>query len=172
MYIASLCKRKLVTIDHRATLAQAAQRLREEHVGLLVVTQATDEGPQAQGVVSDRDLAIEVLARGLDGARIEVGRLVTDRLVACADSADLDEAIELMRANGVRRLLVRNAQSQLVGLVALDDLIEACAAQLSALARVVGAGVERETTERAALAAAAQPPVRIPAVGTAGWQMR
>jgi hypothetical protein len=46
------------------------------------------------------------------------------------------------------------------------------AAPLSALARVVGAGIERKTTERAALAAAAQPPVRIPAVGTAGWQMR
>jgi len=64
---------------------------------------------------------------------------------------------------------VSGAQGQLVGIVALDDLLAACAEQLGALAQVVKVSLAREVQERAALAAPPLPPLRVPAMGTAGW---
>jgi CBS-domain-containing membrane protein len=169
MSLATICTRHVITVDAGASLAEAARRLREHHVGALVVTRATPEGVAVAGVVTDRDLAVEVLARGLDAGAVAVGALVQGEPVAVAESAGVDEALARMREHGVRRLLVAGAQGQLVGIVTLDDLLGALAAQLGALAQVVAAGLERETQQRGALAPPPIPAVRIPAVGTAGW---
>lgn len=173
MDIASICRRHVITVDRGATLQQAAALMREHHVGALVVTEHADEGLRIAGVISDRDLAIEVLARGLDAARLDVGRLAAStgaRVVSVPGSAGFDEAIQAMQAQGVRRLLVRDDAGHLVGLVSFDDLFEACAAQMAGLAAALRKGLEREAAERASVAAPPLPRLRVPAVGTAGWQ--
>ena len=169
MDIASICTRTVVTVDHAATLPDAARLMREHHVGSLVVTQPGAEGTAVTGVVTDRDLAVEVLARGLDGTDVRIGQLVRGPLVSVAGSAGLDDAVALMQRHGVRRLLVAGEQGQLAGIVALDDLLAAYAAQFAALAQVVKAGLEREAHERPAVAPPPIPSLRIPAMGTAGW---
>lgn len=169
MTIASICTRTVVTADHAATLPEAARLMREHHVGSLVVTQPGAEGSAVIGVVTDRDLAVEVLARGVDGADVRVGQLVRGPLVSVAASASLDEAVALMQQHGVRRLLVAGEQGQLAGIVALDDLLAGYATRFAALAQVVKAGLEREAQERPALTPPPIPALRIPAMGTAGW---
>jgi CBS-domain-containing membrane protein len=170
MDIGSLCTRRLITIGRSASLQQAAALMREHHVGSLVVTEAQDEGERVCGLVTDRDLAIEVLARGFDGARSQVGQMLDGRLVVAPMQASVADAIELMQNHGVRRLLVRDDIGNLVGLVSFDDLLQACADQFNALAQVVRKGIERETVERQALAAPPRPPLlRVPSSGTAGW---
>lgn len=121
MSLATICTRHVITVDAAASLAEAARRLREHHVGALVVTRAGAEGVAVAGVVTDRDLAVEVLARGLDAAALAVGTLVQGEPVAVPESAGVDEALAQMRAHGVRRLPVAGAQGQLVGIVTLDD---------------------------------------------------
>jgi CBS domain-containing protein len=170
MTIASICTRTVVTVDAGATLTDAARRLREHHVGALVVTHATPDGNAVAGVVTDRDLAVEVLARGLDASAVQVGALVRGPLVAVPEDASLADAVAQMQQHGVRRLLVSGAQGQLVGVVSLDDVLGAYAEQLGALAQVVKAALAREVQERPALAAPPVPPLRVPAMGTAGWQ--
>lgn len=169
MDIASICTRTVVTVDHAATLPEAARLMREHHVGSLVVTQPGAEGTAVIGVVTDRDLAVEVLARGVDGSDVRVGQLVRGPLVSVAGSAGLDEAVALMQRHGVRRLLVAGEQGQLAGIVALDDLLAAYAARFAALAQVVQAGLEREAHERAPVEPPPIPSLRIPAMGTAAW---
>jgi CBS domain-containing protein len=169
MDIGSICKHHIVSIDSASPLQRAALLMREHHVGALVVTAHGDEGPHVAGVVTDRDLAIEVLARGGDAAQAPVGHLVHGRPIGVAASADAAQAIALMESAGVRRLLVHDEQGHLVGLLSFDDLLTACVAPLAGLAEVLRKGLEREVVERGALAAPPRPALRVPPMGTAGW---
>ena len=101
-----------------------------------------------------------------------VGLLVDESLIGASEETDLSQGIELMGEAGVRRLLVRDDQGHLAGIVSFDDLIHACATELGALADVVRKGIQRETLEAAeAPAAATILHLPVPALGTAGWQM-
>jgi CBS domain-containing protein len=169
MNVGSICKRHIVTIDASDSLQQAAGLMREHHVGALVVIETSADGQRVAGVVTDRDLAIEVLARGGDAAQAPVGHLVHGRPIGVAASADAAQAIALMESAGVRRLLVHDEQGHLVGLLSFDDLLTACVAPLAGLAEVLRKGLEREVVERGALAAPPRPALRVPPMGTAGW---
>ena len=104
MNIASICQRRVITIEADASLKEAATCMRENHVGALVVVDAVEAGRVA-GVVTDRDLAIEVLAADLDAGRIQIGQLINGSLVSVAGSASIRDAIAAMEEGGVRRLL-------------------------------------------------------------------
>ena len=172
MNIGSICRRHIVTIDSTATLRQAALLMREHHVGALVVTAAAEEGTRVVGMLTDRDLAIEVLARGGDAQRQTVAGLARTPLVSAREDESLTAAVEKMQAAGVRRLPVHDAQGHLIGLVSFDDLLPACIAPLAGLAEVLRRGIEREAAERGAIAAPPRPVLRVPAMGTTGWQLR
>lgn len=171
MDVASICSRHLVSLDAAGSLQQAAQLMREHHVGALVVTSTGDAGMQVDGVVSDRDLAIEVLSRGGDASRLPIGGLVRGAPVAIPESATLAQAVAAMQAAAVRRLLVHDEAGTLVGLLSFDDLVPALVAPLAGLADVLRKGFEREAAERGAIAAPARPALRVPAMGTAGWSL-
>ena len=134
MNIGSICQREVVTIDHEMNLHQAAERMREDHVGALVVTSSAPQGVAVLGVVTDRDLVIEVLANGRDGASVKVGSLVSGRLVAVPFDATLSDAIAAMEGEGVRRLLVTGTQQELIGVLSIADLIDALASDMARLA--------------------------------------
>lgn len=172
MNIGTVCKRHLVTIDGGEPLQRAAALMREHHVGALVVTTPADGGAQVAGMLTDRDLAIELLARGGDASRQTASSLARSPVVSVREDESLAAAVARMQAAGVRRLLVHDAQGHLVGLVSLDDLLPACIAPLAALADVLRQGLEREAAERGAIAAPARPVLRVPPMGTAGWPMR
>lgn len=172
MDLKSLCHRPIVTIEADRPLQQAAQLMREHHVGALVIVHTGADGVHAAGIVTDRDLAIEVLARGGDASQQPVSRFAGSHVVSAPDSAELIDAIGLMQSAGVRRILVHDAEGHLAGLVSFDDLLQACVAPLVGLSEVLRKGLERETAERGALAAPLRPRVRVPAMGTAGWTPR
>lgn len=170
MDLGSLCHRAIVSVDRSATVQQAAALMREHHVGSVVITETQDEGHRVCGLVTDRDLAIEVMARGGDGSLGRISQLATGKLVGAPMRASLDDAIALMQTHGVRRLLVHDDDGGLIGLISFDDVLRACADRLNALADVLRKGIERETAERQVVAAAPrQPLLRVPAMGTAGW---
>jgi CBS domain containing-hemolysin-like protein len=112
-----------------------------------------------------------VLANGALAPRQNVGQFVDGTLVSAPAQAGLSQAIDLMRAAGVRRLLVRDDHGHLAGIVSFDDLLDACAQQLTGLADVVRKGIQREAAERAEAAAPQALTLQLPAIGTAAWQM-
>ena len=162
MKIADICTRELVTADKNTTLQQAATLMRERHVGTLVVVANDAEGLHAVGIVTDRDVVVEAVARGLDAAQTPLERLAEGKLAVIAGSAEVGEAIDAMKTRGLRRLLVAGDTGQLFGIVSLDDVLDAVAHEMSQLARVARAGMEREATERAPLPAGQPRPVRVP----------
>lgn len=158
MSLTRLCRHPLVAVDDSATLADAARLMRTQHVGALVVVNRQDgPHPRVLGLVTDRDLAVEVLARELPVEPLHVGALVGGEPVVVPEHASLGEAAHAMREAGVRRLLVVNAEHALVGLVSADDLLEAMAGELTELAQALRSGLLRETQERGPLTAAAMP---------------
>ncbi len=162
MKIGSLCHREVVTVDATGSLTQAAALMREHHVGALVVTSHAADGPHVRGIVTDRDLVIEVLARGIDPAGVGVGEVASRHVASVDEDDDLVVAIATMQSAGVRRLLVTDAERRLVGVVSLDDLTSACAAQIEGLAVVMRSGPQRE---RAAGPPAVSQRLRVPPMG-------
>lgn len=171
MNVASHCHRQVVTVDAAESLQQAALLMREHHVGSLVVVEpgAEGQGLHVAGVITDRDLAIEVLARGGDAPQVPARNLAGGPVVGVAEDAPLEEAVALMHRHGVRRLLVHDAEGLLVGVLSFDDVLPALVAPLTMLAEVMRRGLEREAGRRGSISAPPRPALRIPAVGTAGW---
>jgi CBS domain-containing protein len=152
MNIGSICTRDVVMVGATDTLQQAAALMREHHVGALVVVGQSDRGSKAVGIVTDRDLVIEAMARGLPGDNVRVGSLIDRPLVTVSATASLDDAIGVLEKAGVRRLLVTTPEGRLAGILSLDDLLDALAARTVALARALRGGVAREVSERGPLA--------------------
>jgi CBS domain-containing protein len=167
MDIASLCRRQLVTVEASASVREAAVLMREQHVGALVVVSLEGERPRVVGVVTDRDLAVEVIARGASPADLQIGQLVARAPAAVPGSATVQESVAAMEKAGVRRLLVVDAEGGVTGLVSADDLVSAMAAELGGLARALRSGIARESAERGPIAPPRERPVFMP-YGTPG----
>lgn len=148
MSIADISQTDILSVDHNATLLQAASLMREHHVGALVVTASDGEGSQAIGMLTDRDLVVEVMARDLSWKSLTAGDVATRTLVSVRAEADVAEAVATMNTAGVRRLLVTGSQGEVTGIVSHDDILESLAAQLAGLTMAMRRGVKRETTER------------------------
>ena len=106
------------TIDAEKSVAYAAKMMREEDVGLAPIV----EGDRLVGTVTDRDIAIRVVAEGKDPESTKVKDIASINLVTVNPQQDLDEALKLMAKHQVRRLPVTEEGGRLVGLVAQADI--------------------------------------------------
>ena len=100
------------------TAQEAAAKMRELDVGALPVC----DGDSIQGVVTDRDMAIRLVAEGRDPARTKVTDIMTPGVSYCFDDQAVEEAVMLMEAQQIRRLPILNRDKQLVGMLSLGDL--------------------------------------------------
>lgn len=99
-----------------APLAEAAQVMRDQGIGVVVVV--TDAGP---AVLTDRDIVIRAVADGEDAASMPVGSVCSTDVVSVGPDTDVDDAVALMRTHAVRRLLVLDG-GRPVGIVSIGDL--------------------------------------------------
>ena len=106
------------TIEPDKTVADAAKLMRDEDAGLIPIV----EGQKLAGTITDRDIAIRVVAEGKDPQSSTVRDVMTSRLVTVDPDQDLDEALRLMAEHQVRRLPVVEEDGRLVGIVAQADI--------------------------------------------------
>lgn len=164
MKIADICTTEVVFIDHEENLQVAAQRMREGHVGMLVVTGHAEGGIGVMGIVTDRDIAIEAVAQGVDARSTGIGRITSPGVATVSVDAGISAAIELMKECGVRRLLVASEDGHVRGIVSSDDLLAALGREVAGLAHALRKGIDRETLERKPVVSPVPAPdVRIPA---------
>lgn len=149
MKTGDLCTRDTVVLGRDGTIVEAAKLMREYHVGDVVLVEERDGENVPVGIVTDRDLVLEVLAQELAPDAVAVGDIVTAELVTARESDTLWDTMLQMRARGVRRIPVVNARGGLAGIVALDDLLELLADELSELSKIVRHEQERERASRA-----------------------
>lgn len=147
--IASICNRAVAFTTREATIAAAAKLMRHGHVGSLVVVEQMNGGKRIPvGMVTDRDMIVEVIATGLDPATITVGDIMAREIVVGRESDSVLETLEIMRFKGVRRLPTVDGDGQLVGIVTVDDLLEILAEELNELAKIVAREQSNESAGR------------------------
>lgn len=148
MPISEFCNREVVYAQRDNSSVEAAKLMRQHHVGDLVVVDDNEGVKVPVGIVTDRDLVVEIMAAELDPDAITVGDVMTPELAVVKDDAGLYESIQYMRAIGVRRLPVVNASGGLVGILTLDDMLELLAEEMSTLAKLVKHEHKKETINR------------------------
>lgn len=149
MLLKEVCTANVVTCGPQTTVLQAASLMRHRHVGdLVVVDDPQDEGIPL-GVVTDRDIVVEVLGNGLDPAKTTVGSLMRKPVVIAHDSEDTAQVVERMQAHGVRRIPVVANEGEVVGIITLNDLLRLFVADASALLGIMAKGqLHEEHTRR------------------------
>jgi CBS domain-containing protein len=108
------------SIDAGKSVAYAAKMMRDEDVGIAPIV----EGDRLVGVLTDRDIAVRVVAEGLDPERVKTFEVASRDVVTLDPDQDLDEALRLMARHQVRRLPVVEMDGRLVGVVAQADVAE------------------------------------------------
>jgi len=137
--IGQVCIKPVVTASAETTIQKAAQMMRARNVGALVIAR----NGKAQGVLTDRDIAVDVVARGKDPAAVRVGQVMRKNpAVIRADKGILD-ATKILGAKGVRRLPVVKAGGKLVGIIALDDLLMLLGSEMGNIATALSRGLRR-----------------------------
>ena len=127
MSLERFCRKEVVTGRADEQVFAAARKMREGHVGALVIV---DERSRPVGILTDRDLICRVLAAGRDANNLLVEAVMSRDLVVIGRTGTIDEAAFSMRKHGVRRIPVVNADGSLAGMVAFDDLVVLLAAEL------------------------------------------
>ncbi len=123
--------------------------MHDEHTGTVVVIMEKQKLKIPIGIITDRDIAIEVVAFGLDAKTLTAGDLMTPHLATAREDTDLLAALAMMREHGVRRLPVVDSQGALAGIVSADDLLAVMASEMDGLVALVRAEETHERVTRA-----------------------
>ncbi len=144
----SLATPIVVTAHPETTSVRAAQLMREHHVGSLIVVDGALGDGKPIGIVTDRDLVLAVMAEELDPALFTVGDIMSIELVTAPVGAGLLDATHLMHHHRVRRLIVTDEGGRVVGIVALEDILEALTREFGELVLALRGARDREVKER------------------------
>jgi CBS domain-containing protein len=126
MTIESLLSRPVSTLSSKATCAEAARRMRRQNIGSVVI----EEDGAPVGILTDRDLAVRIVAEELDASQVAVSRVMSPFPVFLTPHRDLRSALDVMVEMGVRRLPAVNSKGRVIGILSLDDILIELAGQL------------------------------------------
>ena len=147
MKTGDVCNRDVAAIRAQASLYDASCMMRQAHVGCIVVTD--DSSPRRPvGVVTDRDIVVEVVAAGLDPKTVTAGDIMATTLIVAREDDDALVSLKTMRRRGVRRLPVVDSAGALRGIVTLDDLLEAGAEAVNDVVQAITSERALETWRR------------------------
>lgn len=144
MNVGELCNREVVIVDQDATVLEAAKLMRQYHVGDLVVIEKRQGASFPIGILTDRDIVIEIIAGEVDFDAVTVGDVMSYELITVSEEEAIAETIKLMRDKGVRRVPVVNKQGHLEGIVAVDDLIDLLAEQMRDIVALISCEKKKE----------------------------
>ena len=136
MNVGKICQRQAITIGAGDPLTAAARLMREHHIGYLVVVAAEPQGgaggavTKPIGVLTDRDIVVAVVAKEADPRALTAGDIMNMQPAVVLEGDSLDNAVQLMRRQGIRRLPVVGGTGELVGVLSLDDVIDALADEI------------------------------------------
>ncbi|MCB1934484.1 MAG: CBS domain-containing protein [Nitrosomonas sp.] len=148
MTISELCNREVIIVDAEDSALEAAQLMRKHHVGTVIVMKEQNSIRKPVGIVTDRDLVVEIMATELDPAVITVGDIMVPELVTVKEDTGIFETIQYMRRKSVRRSPVIDDNGSLVGIITMDDLLQLLSEELSELTKITAREIDKESTQR------------------------
>ena len=144
MSIGEICNRDVVFAFKSSNVQEAAQLMREHHVGCLVVVEEGADPPRPVGLVTDRDVVVELVAENVPFERVTIGDVMSDEVHSAREAEGVWDVVRRMRLKGVRRMPVVEFGGGLVGIVTMDDMVELLADELSDIAKLTGRERQRE----------------------------
>jgi CBS domain-containing protein len=122
MQVRDVMTRDPACVTPGATIREAAQLMQRENVGIVPVIE--EKGTKRLlGVVTDRDIAIRVVAEGRDGSARVSEVMSSSRISTCTPDDDIDDAMKVMADEQVRRIPIIDDRGALVGIVAQADIV-------------------------------------------------
>jgi CBS domain-containing protein len=134
MSVGRICVRTVDLADLDESVQVAASRMNTRNVGSLVVI---DEQKSPVGIVTDRDLAIRVVAKGLDPNTTTLESVMSVLPDSVSEDASIESAIAAMRRGPYRRLPVVDDQNRLIGLISLDDILDLLSEEFEEIGKLV-----------------------------------
>ena len=148
MSISEYCNREVVVIGRDESVVEAAKLMREQHVGSVIVVKHVNHEVLPIGILTDRDIVVELVAKEADPAQLKVADVMAAELLMAEESEEVMEVLQRMRLKGVRRIPVVDVQGSLVGIFSMDDMLELIAEQLHEVVGVFRKEVTREERGR------------------------
>jgi CBS domain-containing protein len=118
MKVQEVMTREVEVIHPNATIAEAAEKMKQLDIGPLPVC----DGTRVEGMVTDRDITVRATAAGHDPHTTKVCEVMSPDVVYVFEDQDVKDAAKLMADKQIRRLIVLNRDKRLVGIVAMADL--------------------------------------------------
>ena len=145
MPIHDLCFKNVVTIHKDVSMEEACKRMRNEHVGVLVVT---DKGAHPIGILTDRDVVVAGIALGRSLSS-PIEDIMTKDVLLVPKGAGVADVIARMEKREVRRALVVDKDNKPCGLISSDDLLQLLGNELNSLGNLVRRQIDNEGLRKA-----------------------
>ncbi len=145
MKVIDMAVHDVATIPSNKTITECAAQMREQHVGSLVIV---DDQQTPQGMITDRDIAIQVVALNQDPNKVTVADIMTTPVVTATVDESMVVALARMREFGIRRLPIVDENNKLVGVISNSNLVEELSSLLEGLVRNIHSSKAREVALR------------------------
>ncbi|MDH5216790.1 MAG: CBS domain-containing protein [Gammaproteobacteria bacterium] len=148
MKTGELCIRDVVVVNGDTGIVEIAGLMREYHVGDVVVVKEKDGNRQPVGIVTDRDIVLEIVAREVPLGSCTAIDIMSGNLVTANENDDVWQVLEVMREKGIRRAPVVDNENILVGIISTDDIIDFLAEEMKQVVSVARYQPIREQQNR------------------------
>lgn len=144
MFIGEICNRNVIIAARETSILELAQLMREHHVGSIIITEQQNACNIPVGIITDRDLVIELLTKDIDTKSVSAGDVMSTDLTSVSESNHVYDTLKLMRGKGIRRMPVVNDENVLVGILTVDDLLDVVISELDDIVNIVAIEQKRE----------------------------
>ena len=114
-------------VEPTTSLVDLATRMRDQDIGCIPV----GENDRLVGMVTDRDIVLNAVAKGADLSTLTARDVMTEGVVYCRDTEDLDDALRIMENKKIRRLPVIDDNKRMVGILSLGDVSHAASREMT-----------------------------------------
>lgn len=118
MKVKEVMTRDVEFVDSNDSIRQAAETMKELNVGILPVK----TGDEIVGMLTDRDIVVRSVAQGLDPEKHKIIEAFSEGVIACKEEDDIKHVVQLMEDRQIRRVVVKDNQEKVTGIVSLGDL--------------------------------------------------
>jgi predicted transcriptional regulator len=148
MPIGEICNREVVVMKRKDGILEAAKLMRDCHVGDVIVVEEKEGEVWPVGVLTDRDIVVELISKEVPLDSVFVGDVMSSELVTVSEDRGIWDTIKCMRSRGIRRIVVVSEKGLLVGILSVDDLLEFLSEELSDLVKLFAREWDREKETR------------------------
>jgi CBS domain-containing protein len=127
MLVKDLMNNHVESVLPNSTVLQAAKKMRDLNVGIIPVI---NESGNIEGLLTDRDIVVRVLADELNPSNTSVREVMTADIQFCSENSSIEEAAKIMERHKIRRILVKN-DGKITGIISLGDIALNVKEQLS-----------------------------------------